>query len=203
MARKPRAYHAGIFHFAVHGSDTRHLFPSNDDRRDFLARLAAVCERFQLALLSYTLMGNHYHSLLQIPDGRVAYALQRLHSNYSRDLNRKQGRSAHLFRAHPFAREIQSDADLAGASRYIARNPVRARLVPNPLDWPWSSARAHAGLEPPPIPLAEDNLRAAFGATHTWRLRYLEAINRQDDEDPPKRAFVVAGAGFEPATSGL
>jgi len=43
--------------------------------------------------------------------------------------------------------------------------------VDDPLDWPWSSARAHAGLERPRIPLAESDLRAAFGGDNTWRER--------------------------------
>ena len=45
-------------------------------------------------------------------------------------------------------------------------------LVTDPLDWRWSSARAHAGLEPPPIPLVETSLRAAFGDTPDWRERF-------------------------------
>ena len=34
------------------------------------------------------------------------------------------------------------------AARYVAMNPVRARLVSQPQDWAWSSVRAHlAGLD--------------------------------------------------------
>jgi putative transposase len=177
MPRKPRAYAAGVFHFAALGSDLRYLFSSDEDRKDFLERLAAVCERFELALLSYALMGTHYHTILGIPDERVSQALQRLHTEYSRHCNRRWGRGAHLFRAHPLARMIESDEDLAGAARYVARNPVEAGLVRDPLAWPWSSARAHAGLEPPRIPLAEDALQAAFGGA-SWRRNYVAHIRR-------------------------
>ena len=177
MPRKPRAYAEGLLHFAAHGSDLRHLFSSDEDREDFLERLAAVCERFELALLSYALMGTHYHAILGIPDGRISQALQRLHTEYSRHCNRRWGRSAHLFRAHPLARMIESDSDLAGAARYVARNPVEAGLVRDPLAWPWSSARAHAGLEPPRIPLAENALQAAFGGD-SWRRNYINQIRR-------------------------
>lgn len=190
MPRRPRSFAAGIFHLSAHGSDTRDLFLGDDDRQDFLARLAGVCERFELALLSYVLMGNHYHSLLRIPDARLSDALQRLHTEYARHHNRRRRGRAHLFRAHPLAREITSDGDLAGASRYLARNPVRANLVRNPLAWRWSSARAHAGLEPPQIPLAEDDLKAAFGGTNTWRTRYLERITRHDDESPKRDSAI-------------
>lgn len=178
MPRKARAYTEGLFHFAAHGSDLRYLFSSDEDREDFLERLAAVCACFELALLSYALMGTHYHTILAIPDQRVSQALQRLHTEYSRHCNRRWGRSAHLFRAHPLARMIESDEDLVGTARYVARNPVEAGLVRDPLAWPWSSARAHAGLEPPRIPLAEEALRAAFGGS-TWRRNYVIHIQRK------------------------
>jgi putative transposase len=35
------------------------------------------------------------------------------------------------------------EAHLMAAARYVAMNPVRARLAGRAEDWPWSSARAH------------------------------------------------------------
>jgi putative transposase len=172
MPCRPRSFAEGIYHVGAHGSDDRDLFVNDEDRNDFLDRLAAVWRRFELELLSYVLLGNHYHTILLIPDARVSRALQRLHSEYSRQHNRRHGRKAHLFRAHPFAREIESDDDLVNTHRYLARNPVEANLVSDPLDWPWGSARAHAGLEPPRIPLDEMSLRAALGGTPGWRERF-------------------------------
>jgi putative transposase len=188
MARRPRLHVAGIYHLTPHGSDHRYLFLGDDDREDFLARLRDACERSELALLSYVLMGSHYHALLRVPDAGLSIAVQRLHTEYSRCFNRRHGRSAHLFRAHPGAREITSDAHLLGACRYVARNPVEAGLVQDPLDWPWSSARAHAGLEPPRIPLAETDVRAAFGDRDSWRAEYVEHIRTDDDDSLPEAA---------------
>lgn len=172
MPRRPRSFAEGIYHLGSHGSDERDLFVNDEDRNDFLDRLAAVWKRFELELISYVLLGNHYHTLLRIPDARVSRALQRLHTEYSRHHNGRHGRKSHLFRAHPFAREIESDEDLVNTCRYLARNPVEANLVSDPLDWPWGSARAHAGLEPPRIPLDETSLRAAFGDRAGWRERF-------------------------------
>lgn len=182
MARRPRRLAAGIYHLTAHGSDNRYLFLGADDREDFLTRLNETCERFELALLSYVLMGSHYHGLLRIPDARLSEALQRLHTQYSLYVNRRHGRSSHLFRAHPGTREIGSDRQLLAAYRYLARNPVEAGLVSDPLDWPWSSARAHAGLERPQIPLAESELRAAFAGHREWRREYVACV-RAEDED--------------------
>jgi putative transposase len=176
VGRRPRTLEAGIYHLAVHGSDTRRLFLGDDDREDFLIRLASACERYELALVSYVLMSNHYHALLHTPDARLSRAVQHLHTEYSRSHNRRQRRRAHLFRAHPYVGEIGSNEQLVTASRYLARNPVQAGLGSGPLEWPWSSARAHAGLEKPRVPLTEGDLRGAFGEGAGWRERYREYI---------------------------
>jgi putative transposase len=176
MPRRLRSFSEGIYHIGAHASDDRHLFLNDEDRGDFLERLAAILRRFELELVSYVLLGTHYHVLLRLPDSRISRALQWLHTEYSRHHNRRHGHSAHLFRAHPFAREIESGDDLVNASRYLARNPVEANLVTDPLDWPWSSARANAGLEPPRIPLVETSLRAAFGDNANWRERFRKHI---------------------------
>ena len=186
MARRPRNLYEGIYHLAARGSDTRQLFVREEDREEFLERLAAIWEHFELALLSYVLMGTHYHALVRIPDARLSRALQHLHTEYSRWHNRRHRRGAHLFRAHAMTKEIASDRQLVAACRYLALNPVEAGLVDDPLDWPWSSARAHAGLEEPWIPLAESDLRAAFGDADDWRERYRSTIDGGRAEELPE-----------------
>jgi REP element-mobilizing transposase RayT len=176
MPRKPRAFVDGIYHLGSHGSDDRELFLSDGERGIFVDGLSRVCERFELGVVAYTLMGNHYHTLLRIPDARVSRALQQLHTWYSRLHNRLNGRSGHLFRAHPFAREIESDDDLLGTVRYLAWNPVEAGLAAGPLDWRWGSAAATAGLERPRIPLHLGPIHDAFGGGPAWRGRYTQHL---------------------------
>jgi hypothetical protein len=75
----------------------------------------------EIDLLAYALLGNHYHGLVRIPDTRLSEALQRLHSEYSRDHNLRHGRRARLFRAHCFARRVTDTDDLLGVYRSGAR----------------------------------------------------------------------------------
>jgi putative transposase len=180
MPRAPRAFGPGLYHLGSHGSDERHLFLSDGEREVFLEGLAQVLERFELGLVSYTLMGTHYHLLLRIPDARVSKALQQLHTWYSRLHNSSNGRSAHLFRAHFFAREIESDDDLLGTARYIAWNPVAAGLAAHPFSWCWGSAAATAGLARPTLALELGPLRAAFGGGPRWRRRFRAFIEQAE-----------------------
>ncbi len=172
MARPPRAWHAGIYHLGSHGSDDRHLFLTDGERDVFLDGLGDVLERFELGLVAYTLMGTHYHLLVRVSDGRVSRALQQLHTWYSRLHNTLNGRSAHLFRAHFFAREVESDEALLATAHYVAWNPVAAGIARHPFTWRWSSAAATAGLARPRLPLELGSLRAALGGTSGWRSRY-------------------------------
>jgi putative transposase len=192
VARAPRAFQAGIYHLGSHGSDDRCLFLSDPEREVFLEGLGKVLERFELGLVSYTLMGNHYHLLLRIADARVSKALQQLHTWYSRLHNKLHGRSAHLFLAHFFAREIESDEELLWTARYIAWNPVAAGLVSDPFAWAWSSAGATAGLSEPALALELAPLRAALGDTSNWQQRYRIFIEQAIEGDvamgqPPRR----------------
>ena len=57
-------------------------------------------------------------------------------------INARGGWSGHLFQSR-FAAVAMDEAHLIAAARYVPMNPVRARLVTHPGDWPWSSARAH------------------------------------------------------------
>jgi putative transposase len=172
MGRPRRAFGEGIYHVGSHGSDTRHLFLNAEDGVSFLARLALLGERFDLRLIAYALLGNHYHAVLATPGDCLSSALQQLHGWYSRRHNRRRERSAHLFRAHPFAREVTSDEDLLGTCRYVAHNPVEAGLCDDPFAWPWASTAASAGLVAPAIPLDPGPLRAALGDGDDWQRRY-------------------------------
>src|SRR5206468_838261 len=106
MVRRPRNFVEGIYHVASQASDTRFLFLDDLDRGIFLEGLASICDRYELGLVTYTLMGNHYHLIVSIPDDRLSRALQRLHNWYSWRHNKRWAREAHLFRAHFFARPV-------------------------------------------------------------------------------------------------
>jgi REP element-mobilizing transposase RayT len=186
MGRPRRLYAEGIYHVTAHASDDRQLFSDDADRLAFLEHLTLAFVPLGLSIVSYVLMSTHYHSVVATPDDRIARGLQTLHGGYSARFNRRHRRHAHLFRAHCFARRITDNDDLVTVTRYLALNPVAAGIVIRPLDWPWSSSRAHAGLERPAIPLAEAPLRSAYDDSPDWRERYRRVI-----EDP----LVSASAG--------
>ena len=201
MPRRRRSFYPGLHHIAPRASDTRFLFETDDERQSFLAELTRTFERFEIAVVAYTLMGTHYHAIVKIPDARLATALQRLHTTHARLANRSRDRCAHLFRAHYFAREIASDGDLLGVCHYLAHNPVQAGIAPDPFSWPWASAAATAGLAPQQIPLELEPIRGAVGSHPDWRRQYKALIAKPPRQPPSSRPSARAGGRPRGASS--
>jgi putative transposase len=95
-------------------------------------------------------MTNHVHwvAVPGRPDS-LARAFGRAHNDYSRWFNIKNHRAGHLWQNRFFSCPLDP-AHLAQAMRYVELNPVRAEITASPIDYQWSSARAHCGLESPP-----------------------------------------------------
>jgi hypothetical protein len=84
-------------------------------------------------------MKNHIHLLIQIGEIPLSKVMHHLASRYSQKVNRKYNIAGHLFQGRYKAIIIQDGIYFLRLIRYIHRNPIRARIVQNPGDYPWSS----------------------------------------------------------------
>jgi REP element-mobilizing transposase RayT len=144
MPRKPREEEAGaIHHVFARQNDGRLLYRDDGDRQRYLAMLAGVAGRFGWRCLTYCLMPNHLHLLVETPQPNLGRGMQRLHGDYGRWFADRRGKPGHAFGGRYGAVRVRDDAQLWAAVSYIARNPVEARLCAGPQDWRWS---AHAAI---------------------------------------------------------
>jgi putative transposase len=151
MARTKRVVAVGCpHHITQRGNYRQDVFYSEQDRAVYLSLVAAYAADFDLRLLGFTLMTNHVHwvAVPGRPDS-LARAFGRAHNDYSRWFNIKNHRAGHLWQNRFFSCPLDP-AHLAQAMRYVELNPVRAEITASPVDYQWSSARAHCGLESPP-----------------------------------------------------
>ena len=164
MARAPREFiPGGMYHVYSRGSSRQAIFAFDSDRIDFLGCLNRVIGHYELRCLSYCLMQNHYHLIVQTPDSRLSLAMKALNGRYALRFNGRYGRDAHLFKNRFGAVLQEGDAQFLWTLRYVARNPVESGLCAGPEDWPWSSHRATVGLDDPPSFLDIDALLSYFG----------------------------------------
>lgn len=148
MPRVARAVIQDIpYHVTQRGNRRQDVFFNDDDRRHYLSYLKDYSERYGLDILGYCLMTNHVHlvSLPRSPDA-MALTLRTAHMRHSQLINSKFGWKGHLWQGRYFSTALD-EAHLWLAVRYVERNPVRAGLVTNAWDYPWSSAGFHLGLK--------------------------------------------------------
>ena len=87
------------------------------------------------------LMPNHVHLILSRADpDPLRRALAPLHRRYAGLIHARRKKTGHFWQGR-FGCVAMDEEHLAVALRYVALNPVRARLVKSALDWPWSRAR--------------------------------------------------------------
>ncbi|MES2018224.1 MAG: transposase [Pseudomonadota bacterium] len=150
MARLPRLVLAHHPHHVIQtGNDSQLIFRESADYQQFLLRLKESAKEFKVAIHAYVLMPNHLH-LLATPataEG-LAQMMQRVGRYYVPWYNAKYQRSGGLFQGRFKTSLIDAQRFFLPCSRFIESNPVRAQLVGDARDYPWSSYGHHAGLQP-------------------------------------------------------
>ncbi|NTW60110.1 MAG: addiction module toxin RelE [Nitrospirae bacterium] len=148
MARPLRIEYPGaVYHITSRGNEKKAVFKSDQDRTAFLNALQHVKKRYNWICHAYCLMDNHYHLLIETPDGNLALGMRQINGVYTQLFNTAHGRSGHLFQGRYKSILIQKDSHLLEVCRYVVLNPVRAKMVEAPALWKWSSYRATAGRE--------------------------------------------------------
>ncbi|MEP6791599.1 MAG: transposase [Ramlibacter sp.] len=175
MARLPRLTLPGYPHHVIQrGNNRQPIFAAPPDYVALLAMLQESAHKFGVVLHAYVLMSNHFH-LLATPDTAdgLPQMMQAVGRRYVRYFNQGQGRSGTLWEGRYKATLIQADRHLLACMAYMDLNPVRAGMVAQARDYPWSSHGHYAGLrtdrlvEPHPLFWALGNTPFAREAAYS------------------------------------
>jgi putative transposase len=179
MPRPPRLQVAGgLYHITAHSNIRRAVFQDNAERAHFLALLEIGIERRGWSCRSYCLLSTHYHLLVATPEPDLSAGMQYLNGRYGQWANWHREERSHVFEGRFKAVLVETESHGLEVHRYIALNPVRAGLVRNPEDWPWSSLSALLGRGVPPGLLDVDAALSEFGANKASARRRLRAFIR-------------------------
>jgi putative transposase len=144
MARLARIVVPGRAHHVTQRGNRREaIFFEDGDQAIYLDLLAEQAAKHQVQVWAYCLMPNHVHLIL-VPAHTEALGLAvgETHRRYTNFINARERWIGHLLQSR-FASVVLDDEHFVRAVRYVSLNPVRARLVNAPEQWPWSSVRAH------------------------------------------------------------
>ena len=164
MARPLRIEYSGaIYHVTSRGNARLAIYEDDQDRRSFIKILGDVIDRYNWICYAYCLMDNHYHLLIETPDGNLSQGMRQLNGVYTQKFNWHHGRVGHIFQGRFKAILVDRDNYLLELCRYVVLNPVRAGIATIPEAYPWSSYRAIAGLDREFSFLNRDWILAQFG----------------------------------------
>lgn len=164
MSRPLRLEFAGaLYHVTSRGNEKKPIYLDDADFELFLSLVAEVCQRFNWVIHAYCLMTNHYHLVIETPDGNLSRGMRHLNGVYTQRFNSKHKRVGHLFQGRYKAILVDKDSYLLELSRYVVLNPVRAHMVDEPGDWQWSSYLVTIGKQGGFEGLGTDAILLQFG----------------------------------------
>lgn len=176
----------GVLHILSRGNNRGLVFHDAEDFQTYLTFLQELKSDHPFLLYHYCLMNTHVHFILEMtPKTHLSKLIQRLNLFYAYYYKKKYKHTGYFWEGRFKSILIEKDSYLLECGRYIERNPLTARMVQDPKEWPWSSYRAYALGEPNPF-LDPNPIYDELGGTPAERqVRYcrfvLEARNQQED----------------------
>jgi REP element-mobilizing transposase RayT len=155
----------GLFHVTSRGDRREDIYFDDADRNAWLELLAHVCQRFNWTCHAWCQMGNHYHLVVETVEANLSRGMRQLNGVYTQHVNRRHGRVGHVFQGRYKAILVQKEGYLLELARYVVLNPVRAGMVADAAQWPWSSYSAMVVQAEPPKWLNTAWLLGQFGRT--------------------------------------
>ena len=83
LARQLRIEYPGaLYHVTSRGNDKKDIFRSIKDREKFLSYLSSASERHGAIFHAYCLMSNHFHLMIETPEGNLSRIMKHINGSY-------------------------------------------------------------------------------------------------------------------------
>ena len=145
MPRQLRIEYPGaIYHVMNRGDRREPIFHDDTDRKRFVATLSEACAKTDWQVHAYCLMNNHFHLVVETPNGNLVAGMRWFLSTYTARFNRRHKQFGHVFSGRYKSLIVDGSGNgyLKTVCDYVHLNPVRAKLlrVEQKLrDFAWSS----------------------------------------------------------------
>ena len=188
MARQIRKKSGtGIYHVMLRGINRQDIFEDNEDYLQMTSILRAQSERYDekgvrlppfCTFYAYCLMSNHLHLLIQEREDNISDIVKRIGVTYAHYFNKKYERNGHLFQDRFRSEPVDDIEYFVTLLRYIHQNPLKAGIIENINDYPWSTWKDYSS----------DKCPASFCSTRTVFARIsqtdlMELINTPIEDD--------------------
>lgn len=206
MPRRKRQDAPGlVHHVAARGVNRETIFWDDEDRWEFVRRLARLVTELEFTCFAWALIPNHFHLLVRRDGPPLAKLMARLNGPFAQGFNRKRGRVGHLFQDRFVSRVVRDDTDLVALIKYVLFNPVRHRIVPPSrlALYPWCAYGAIAGSRPAHAFEHVHAVAQALGGSLEDAQTYLRRELRAYQQAPSIELRFDAIARFEAQRAGI
>jgi len=143
MPRINRVDVGGYVYHVLNRSNARvQIFDNDKDYKLFEQVLTEAKGKFDMPILSYSIMPNHWHLVLYPrKDGALSVFMKWLGNTHTKRWHSLKGTTlvCHLYQWRYKSFICQHDSYLLTLIRYVERNALKARLVKKAENWRWSS----------------------------------------------------------------
>ncbi len=149
MGREKRIVYPGlIYHVIKRGNNREAVFLENEDYSHYLNCIQRYKKKYEFKLFAFCLMPNHVHMLIKVTDcGTISKIMQSLTVAHIRYYNEKYNRVGHVWQGRFKSPIVSDDKYFLKAMTYIEQNPLRANLVNQVRNYPWSSYKLNCSAE--------------------------------------------------------
>lgn len=128
------------YHIYNRGIDKKPIYFDDENYLYFTRLLEHNHKRYDISILVYCLIPNHYHLLVyQNSDNPASSFVQSLNNAFVQGMNKQLNRKGTLFEGRAKTKLIDKEEYLMHICRYIHLNPIKHNLVQNPSDWTYSN----------------------------------------------------------------
>jgi putative transposase len=182
-------YENAFYHVIARGERREAIFTCVADKNKFLIKVGETTEKYQLLVHAYVLMDNHYHMLIETPQGNLSQAMHYLNASYGNWFRFKYKIIGSVFQGRYKAILVEKDGYLKALSAYIHLNPVRAGIVTRPSLYDFSSYRFYSQKSKPPAFLNTPDLLDMFNGKKSEYRRFVESYVQHGAEIDPEDIY--------------
>jgi len=201
MARALRlSFENAFYHITARGIRKENIFYSDKDKKVFLDKMNETFNKYSFICYAYCLMDNHYHLFIKTPLANISNAMHYLNASYANWFRAKYKLTGYIFQGRYKSILVDEDSYALVLSAYIHLNPLRAGMVENIEDYPFSSFLDYMGRRNPVIKKLDMSLIFSKFSNNPREAqkRYKQfVIENRDLKNPIEKSYKNIALGSE------
>ena len=141
MSRLSRSYsESGVYHILFRGVNQQNIFEEEQDYQELSNTILKVKNDMGFEVYAYCFMANHVHLVIKEANLKdISLIMKRILTKYARWYNIKYQRSGALIANRYKSVPVKIDEYFLHLIRYIHQNPLKAGVVHDLREYPYSS----------------------------------------------------------------